>query len=73
VVTKKGRPAAVLLSLTDDELEDLILSRSPKMRAILDQAWEDIQAGRGIAHDDFWREFDPEADCHDKTSKPCSS
>jgi prevent-host-death family protein len=61
VVTKKGRPAAVLLSLSDDELEDLILSRSPKMRAILDKAWEDIQAGRGISHEDFWQEFDPEA------------
>jgi hypothetical protein len=30
------------------------------MRAILDKAWEDIQAGRGIPHEDFWKEFDPE-------------
>lgn len=57
VVTRKGRPKAVLLSLTDDELEDLILARSPKMRAILDKSWADIQAGRGTAHEDFWREF----------------
>jgi len=60
VVTKKGRPAAVLLSLTDDELEDLILSRSPKMRSILDKAWSDVSAGLGIEHDEFWRQFDPE-------------
>ena len=60
IVTKKGRPAAVLLSLTDDELEDLIVARSPKMRTILDQAWSDIEAGRGLEHDDFWRQFDPE-------------
>ena len=57
VVTRKGRPKAVLLSLTDDELEDLILARSPKMRALLDKSWADIQAGRGIAHEDFWQEF----------------
>ena len=34
VVTKRGRPAAVILALTDDEIEDLILSRSPRMRTI---------------------------------------
>lgn len=60
VVTKKGRPTAVLVSLTDDELEDLILARSPKMRALLDQAWADIEEGRGLEHDDFWQQFDPE-------------
>jgi len=60
IVTKKGRPTAVLVSLTDDELEDLILARSPKMRALLDKAWADIEAGRGLEHDDFWQEFDPE-------------
>jgi hypothetical protein len=31
------------------------------MRAILVKAWEDIQAGRGIPHEDFWLEFDPES------------
>ena len=62
VVTRKGRPVAVLLSLSDDEMEDLILARSPKMRGILNKAWEDIQADRGIAHEDFWTEFLPEKD-----------
>jgi PHD/YefM family antitoxin component YafN of YafNO toxin-antitoxin module len=62
VKTKKGRPTAVLISLSDDELEDLILSRSPRMRAILDQAWEDIQAGKGIPHEEFWKQFDPESE-----------
>jgi prevent-host-death family protein len=57
VITRKSRPKAVLLSLTDDELEDLILARSPKMRAILDKSWADIQAGHGITHENFWREF----------------
>ena len=57
---KKGRLAAILHSLIDDKLMDPILRRSPKMRTILDQAWRDIEAGRGLEHDDFWRQFDPE-------------
>ena len=60
VVTRKGRPAAVLLGLTADELEDLILARSPKMRAVLDKSWADIQSGNGVSHEDFWQEFLPE-------------
>jgi hypothetical protein len=30
------------------------------MRAILDKAWGDIEAGLGIPHDEFWKQFDPE-------------
>jgi prevent-host-death family protein len=54
VVTKKGRPTAVLLSITDEDLEGLILSRSAKAREILDRSWKEIEAGQGIPHDQFW-------------------
>ena len=56
VVTRNGRTAAVILSITDDDLEGLILSRSAKLHEILDRSWKDIQEGRGILHDDFWQE-----------------
>ena len=37
VVTRHGKPVAVLLSVEDeDELERLVLAYSPKFRAILD-------------------------------------
>ena len=36
------------------------LTRSPRMRALLYKAWEDIEAGRGMEHDDFWKQDDPE-------------
>jgi prevent-host-death family protein len=62
IVTRRGQPTAVLLSLTDDELEDLILARSPKMRAILEKSWTDIQAGQGISHEDFWQQLIPEGE-----------
>ncbi len=56
VVTKNGRPAAVLVAVSDeDELERLVLAYSPRFRAILDAAERQIQTGHVIGHRDFWR------------------
>ncbi len=58
VVTKKGKPIAVLLSIQDeDELERLMMAHSPKLRAILDKSWKSIQQGRGIKAEEFWKEM----------------
>jgi prevent-host-death family protein len=63
VITKNGKPVAVLLGVTDeDEIERLILAYSPKFREILDRGRQQIQETGGIAHDDFWREVESEAD-----------
>lgn len=62
VVTKNGKPVAVLLSVVDeDELERLILAHLPKFRAILQKGREQIQAGEGIEHEEFWRQVEAEA------------
>ncbi len=37
-ITRNGRIAAVLEYLTDDDVEDYLLDRSPKFRAMLDKA-----------------------------------
>lgn len=59
IVTRNGKPVAVLLSMTDeDELERLILSYSPKFQDILRTAEKQIQEGSGIPHDDFWSEIE---------------
>lgn len=61
VVTKNGKPVAVLLSVVDeDELERLILTHSPKFQAILKKGREQVQGGQGIEHQDFWREIEGE-------------
>jgi len=61
VVTRNGRPVAVLLSVEDDEeLERLILAYSPKFQTILQTARQQIREGKGIPHDEFWREMEPE-------------
>lgn len=59
VVTRNGKPVAVLLAVTDEEeLERLVLAHSPKFRAIVQKSVQQIQAGKGIPHDEFWRQME---------------
>ena len=58
VVTKNGKPVAILLSVQDeDEIERMLLAYSPKLRRILQMAEKQIRAGKGITHEEFWQEF----------------
>ncbi len=62
VITRNGRPVAVLLGVQDDdEVERLILSRSRMLREILDAAHERIRAGEGISHEEFWKQVEAES------------
>jgi prevent-host-death family protein len=55
VVTRNGKPVAVLLAVRDDEtLEDLILAHSPRFQAILETSRRQIREGQTLSHDDFW-------------------
>jgi prevent-host-death family protein len=61
VVTRNGQPVAVLLGVHDqDEIERLIMSHSPRLRAILDAAHARIRAGEGLSHEEFWKQVDAE-------------
>jgi prevent-host-death family protein len=61
VVTKNGKPVAVLLGITDeDEIERLILAYSPKFQAMLDAAASRIRKTGGIRHEDFWKAVETE-------------
>jgi len=63
IVTKNGRPVAVLLGITDEEeIERLVLAYSPKFQAVLARARQQIQKTGGIAHEDFWQEMEAEAE-----------
>ncbi len=56
VITRNGKTAAVLLAPEDDEdLERLLLSRSPQFRAILNTSRRSIEEGKGLSRDEFWK------------------
>jgi prevent-host-death family protein len=61
VVTKNGKPVALLLSVKDeDEIERLLLAYSPKFKNIMHVAERQVREGKGIKHDDFWRDIETE-------------
>lgn len=61
VVTRHGKPVAVLLSVKDEEeLERLILAYTPRFRAILDAARQQIRETGGVKHEEFWQEVEAE-------------
>lgn len=59
VITKNGRPMAVLLPLEDEEaLERLLLEHSSKFQKILNLAKEQIRESGGIPHEHFWSDLE---------------
>jgi prevent-host-death family protein len=55
VITRRGRAVAVILAPADDEdLENLILSRSPRFQAVLNRSRRSMDAGKGLSSDEFW-------------------
>ena len=56
VVTRNGKAVAVILAPADDEdLEHLLLSRSPRFQALLEKSKGSIRAGNALTHREFWR------------------
>lgn len=63
VVTRDGRPVAVLVGVGDeDEAERVLMACSPKLQSILEKSRQSIREGRGIPHDEFWKNFLPQPD-----------
>ena len=69
IITRNGRAVAVLLTPVDDnDLENLILSRSPRFQAILDRSRQSLKAGKGLSRKEFWKAV---AERHKKDSIDC--
>ena len=61
MVTRHGKPVAVLLSIDDEEeLERLVLAYTPKFQGILEAARAQIRETGGIGHEEFWQEMERE-------------
>jgi prevent-host-death family protein len=55
VITRNGKAAAVLLvPYDDDDLERLILGRSPRFQALLDRSRQSIKEGKSLSEKAFW-------------------
>jgi PHD/YefM family antitoxin component YafN of YafNO toxin-antitoxin module len=49
VITKNGRPTAILHHLGDDELEDYLLEHDPKFKRKIEQRWKDYLEKGGVS------------------------
>jgi prevent-host-death family protein len=55
IITRNGRPAAVLLPVLDPEdMQRLMLAYNPNFRHLLEEADKRIQEAGGIPHEEFW-------------------
>ncbi len=55
VITRNGKPVAVLLApFDDDDLERLLLGRSPRFQAMLNRSRNSIREGKGLSEAAFW-------------------
>jgi len=56
VITRNGKVAVVMIAPEDSEdLERIIVGRSPRLRAMLAKSRRSLAAGKGLPHGAFWR------------------
>ncbi len=56
VITRNGKAVAVLVApVDDDDLEQMLLVRSPRFQAVLNKSRQSIKAGKGLSRDEFWK------------------
>jgi len=59
VVTRNSKPIAIMLSVTDpDEVERIAMSQSKKLQRILRRSEKQIEKGKGIPNEEFWRQVE---------------
>ena len=59
VVTRNGRPVAVIVGVHDeDEIERLLMAYSPRLQAILEASRKQIREGDVLNHEQFWAEVE---------------
>ncbi len=55
IVTRNGRPVAVLMPFSDEDLDTFALSSNPKFRSMLQRSYESIRQTGGIPDEEFWK------------------
>jgi len=56
VVTRNGKAVVVMIAPEDnDDLERIIIARSPRLRALLEHSRRSLKHGKGLSRAAFWR------------------
>ena len=56
VITRNDKAVAVLPApADDDDLDGLLLARSPRFKSLLARSRESIRKGKGLSQEDFWK------------------
>ena len=53
IITYRGKPAASLTPLTEDDLEDFVLENSPAVRRMIAEAQKDIEQGKVTSLEEY--------------------
>ena len=53
LVTTHGRPTAMLVPVTEDDIEDVLLAHSPTLRRKIEAGLSDLKAGRTMPLSDY--------------------
>ena len=55
IITYRGKPAASLTPLSDEDLEDFILENSPKIRKMISEAVKDVKGGKLTSLEEYMK------------------
>jgi prevent-host-death family protein len=58
IITYRGKPAASLTPLSEDDLEDFVLENSPAVRRMIAEAQKDIQQGKVVSLEQYLAKVD---------------
>jgi PHD/YefM family antitoxin component YafN of YafNO toxin-antitoxin module len=57
-IQRDGKTVAVLVGVRDDEeAERVMLAHAPRLQQILSSSAQSIAEGRGLQHDQFWKQI----------------
>jgi prevent-host-death family protein len=58
IITYRGKPAASITALKEDDLEDFVLENSPMIQKMIAEAQKDIQAGKVVSIQEYLTKVD---------------
>jgi prevent-host-death family protein len=59
VITRNGKPVAVLIApVDDDDLESMLIARSPRFQEMLEKSRHSFREGKGLTSEEFWKAVD---------------